>query len=61
MRILGRRAAKMLELESARAEELTELELVADADTLRRLGQFPIDQQLANPLKVRLRERDCAH
>ena len=40
MRILGRRTAKMLVFESARADELTELELVADADTLRRLGQF---------------------
>ena len=40
MRILGRRAAKMLEFESARAEELSELEVVADARTLRRLAEF---------------------
>jgi hypothetical protein len=40
MRILGRRAARMLEFESARAEELSELEVVADADTLRRLATF---------------------
>jgi hypothetical protein len=40
MRILGRRAAKMLEFESARVEELHELELVADPETLRRLASF---------------------
>jgi len=40
MRILGRRAAKMLEFQSARPEELSELEVVADVQTLRRLAEF---------------------
>lgn len=40
MRILGRPATKMLEFEPARSEELRELEVVADAETLRRLATF---------------------
>jgi hypothetical protein len=40
MRILGRRTAKLLEHASDRAEPLHDVEIVADASTLRRLASF---------------------
>jgi hypothetical protein len=43
LQIFGRRVAKLFEYASARGEPLQDIELVADAATLRRLAGFLAD------------------
>ena len=43
MQIFGRKRSRLLEYASSRAEPLEEIEVVADADTLRRLASLLVD------------------